>query len=169
MYHAFVMQFAKTLKNLDAICDKATRHAEAKKFDVNNFLNLRLTPDMFTFTRQIQIACDVAKAAAAGLAGKDAPRFEDNETTMNDLRERIRKTHAYLESFRPEDFAKTNSKSTIKVAYPAGKAMLADDALVTRAVPNFFFHVSMAYALLRAGGVDVGKVDYLGDLKMFDA
>jgi hypothetical protein len=168
MSFAVIRQFGKILQNLDAILDKATRYAESRKFDVNNFCAMRLAPDMLPFTRQVQIVSDVAKGAAARLSGKDVPRWEDTETTFPELRERIRKTHAYLETFKPEDFA-GDPKRHVKIAYPAGKAMEAEDMLLSGSVPNFYFHVAMAYAILRAGGVDLGKADFLGELRMFDA
>lgn len=169
MYYEIIQQFSRTLKNLDTLLGKAVQHAETKKFDVNNFMTARLAPDMFPFPRQVQIACDVAKAAAASLAGKEAPKFEDNEATVADLRERIGKTLSYLETFKAQDFATLTPKSVVKVAYPQGKAMYAPEALLARAIPNLFFHTSMAYALLRQGGADVGKGDFLGQLHLFDA
>jgi hypothetical protein len=144
------------------------RHAEAKKFDVNNFVTARRAPDMLPFTKQIQIACDMTKGAAAGLLGKDSPKFEDNEKTMPELRERIRKTLNYLETLRESDYKAVGPSTVVKLVYPQGKAMKADDFLLARAIPNVYFHVTTAYALLRAGGVELGKMDFLGNLPMFD-
>lgn len=169
MYFVTIQQFAKTLKNLDHCLDKATAFAESKKFDVNNFCTQRLAPDMFPMARQIQIACDVAKTAAGQLSGTEAPKFEDKETTIPELRERIRKTHAFLESLNEDSYKKTTTTTPVKLTHTPGKAMQAQDLLLSRATPNFFFHVSMTYALLRAGGVDLGKKDYLGELKLIDA
>jgi uncharacterized protein len=171
MYFDVIQQFQRTLRALDAILGKAVAHAEAKKFSPDNFCTARLAPDMLPFTRQIQIACDSAKRAASVLSGKEAPAHEDNETTMAQLRERIQKCIGYLGTFRAEDFAAVTPKTVIKVPTqsPPPKAMFAEDALYARQVPNFFFHVMIAYALLRQGGVEVGKLDYLGDLPMFDA
>jgi uncharacterized protein len=170
MYFAIIQQFQRTLRALDAILGKAVAHAEAKKFSPDNFCTARLAPDMLPFTRQIQIACDSAKRAASGLAGKEAPVHEDTEQTIAQLRERIQKCLAYLATFRAEDFARVTAKTEIKMPNPPGKAMHADDALLSRSIPNFFFHVMVAYGLLRAGGVDVGKMDFLGELPpMFDA
>jgi len=169
MYFAVIQQFQRTLVALDAILGKAILHAETKKFSPDNFCTARLAPDMLPFTRQIQIACDSAKRATAGLTGKEAPVHEDTEQTMAQLRERIQKCLAYLATFRSEDFAKVSAKTEVKLPNPPGKAMHADDALLARSVPNFFFHVMVAYALLRAGGVEIGKLDFLGDLPpMFD-
>ena len=169
MYHLAIRQFAHTLKNLDTILGKAVSHAEAKKFDVNNFCAARVAPDMLPFPVQIRIATDQAKAAASNLSGKEAPKFEDNETTIEELRGRLRRCVSYLDSFSEKDFEKVNAKTVIKLAYPPGKAMLANEYLFGRQIPNFFFHVSTAYNLLRQGGVEIGKMDYLGALPMQDA
>jgi uncharacterized protein len=169
MYHLAIRQFARTLKNLDAILGKAVAHADAKKFDVNNFCSARIFPDMLPFSVQIRIATDQAKAAAASLSGKEAPKFEDNETTIEELRARVRRCVAFLESFSEQDFARVSATTPIKLVYPPGKALLANDYLFGRQIPNFFFHVSTAYNLLRQGGVEIGKQDYLGALPLQDA
>ena len=169
MYHLAIRQFSRTLKNLDTILGKAVSHAEARKFDVNNFCSARVFPDMLPFPVQIRIATDMAKAAAAALSGKEAPKFEDNETTIEELRGRIRRCISFLDSFTQKDFEKTNEKTVVKLAYPPGKAMLANEYLFGRQIPNFFFHVATAYNLLRAGGVEIGKMDFLGNLPMQDA
>jgi hypothetical protein len=168
MYYLAIRQFARTLKNLDAILEKTIQHAQARKFDVNNFCSARLTPDMLPFLAQVRIACDNAKAAAANLAGKVAPKHEDTETTVEDLRARIAKCVAYLDTFTEKDFENTSPKTIAKLAYPPGKALYADEYLFARQIPNFYFHVSMAYALLREGGVEIGKDDYLGQLNLMD-
>jgi len=169
MYYAVIQQFARTLGNLDTILDKAAQSAEARKFDPNNFCAMRLAPNMFPFTRQIQVACDVAKTTAANLAGKEAPKHEDTEQTLADCKARIRKCLGYLETFRPDDFARTNAQTVIKLNFPQGKAMHADEYLLARCIPNFYFHVTTAYDLLRQGGVEIGKMDYLGQLPLLDA
>lgn len=169
MYYDTIRQFAFTLKNLDALLTKAEASATARGFDVNNFLAARLNPDMLPFTRQIQIACDVAKSATGSLAGKDIPRHEDYEVTFAELHTRIQKVIDYLGTFRPEDFAAVGEQTRVKVNYPPGKAMEAGTFLRGRAIPNFYFHVTTAYGLLRAGGVPIGKGDFLGDLSLYDA
>jgi uncharacterized protein len=169
MYYLAIRQFARSLKNLDAILGKAVSHADARKFDINNFCSVRLFPDMLPFAAQIRIATDMAKAAAANLGGKEAPKFEDNETTIEQLRARVRRCVAFLESFTAADFEKVTAKTLVKVAYPAGKALHADEYLYARQIPNFFFHVTTAYNLLRQGGVDIGKNDFLGELALLDA
>jgi hypothetical protein len=169
MYHLAIRQFARSLKNLDAVLDKATAYAAARKFDVNNFCSARLAPDMLPFLAQVRIACDNAKAAAALLSGKEAPRHEDNETTVAELRGRIAKCLAYLETFTAADFERTNAQTVVKLTNPKGKALHAEEYLFVRQIPNFYFHVVTAYAILRHGGVDLGKADYLGPLPVFDA
>jgi uncharacterized protein len=169
LYFQAVRQFIHTLEALDAVLSKAERYAEARKFDVNNFCNARLAPDMLPLVVHVRIACDHAKSAAANLAGKPAPRHEDNEVNFADLHGRIAKCLEFLRSLTAADFEKTTAKSVIEVAYPPGKAMLADDYLWERQVPNFFFHVTTVYGLLRQGGVDLGKADYLGGVHLFDA
>ena len=167
-YFAIIRQFARTLKNLDAILDKATKHAEGRKFDVNNFFAQRLFPDMLPFSAQIRIACDTAKAAAALLSGKDAPKHEDNETTFAELRGRIGKCVAYLDSFSAADFARTTEQTRVTLPNRPGKALLAAEYLLARQIPNFYFHATTAYALLRQGGVEIGKSDFLGPLNFID-
>ncbi len=168
MYFALIEQFVDTLTNLDGILLKATENATARGFDVNNFMQARLAPDMLPFWRQVTIACDTSKAIAAALAGKTPPRFEDNEQTFEDVRARIAKNIEYLKTFQASDFEGLTADKVVPIPYPPGKGMKAQAALVTRAVPNFFFHVNMTYALLRHGGVPIGKTDYLGQLEILD-
>ncbi len=164
MYFAVIQQFQRTLHALDAILAKAVAYAEARKFNPDNFLTARLAPDMLPFSKQVQIACDTAKRTAASLVGKEAPVHEDTEQTVAQLRERIQKCLAYLATFKPGDFAGVTAKTEIRLPKPAGKAMHAEDWVLSRMVSNFFFHVTTAYALLRAGGVEIGKADFLGQL-----
>ena len=169
MYYLVIRQFARTLKNLDACLSKAERYAQTRNFDVNNLLNARLAPDMLPFVAQIRIACDNAKMAAANLSGKAAPKHEDTETTFEELHGRIGKALAFIDSVKEADFAKTTPEQAIKLAFPPNKALRATEYLVTRQIPNFYFHAATAYALLRHNGVDVGKTDYLGELPLIDA
>jgi hypothetical protein len=164
-----VKQFARTLRNLDAVLDKAAKHAEARKFDVNNFCTARLFPDMLPFVAQIRIACDQAKAAASNLSGKEAPKHEDTETTVPELRARIGKCLAYLETFTAADFERVKPDTMVRMPNRPGKAIAAAEYLYARQIPNFFFHVTTAYDLLRHGGVEIGKSDYLGQLGFVDA
>jgi hypothetical protein len=168
MYHLAVKQLTQSLKNLDTILEKAQRHAEARKFDVNNFCTARLAPDMLPFTAQIRIACDGVKATAANLSGKEAPKYEDNETTFEELRARVAKTVAYLETFSAKDFEKTTGEMLVKLPNRPGKAMRAQDYLIGRQLPNIYFHIATAYDLLRHGGVELSKTDYLGPLPLVD-
>jgi hypothetical protein len=169
MYHLVIRQFALTLRNLDAIMAKAETHAQTRKFDVNNFCAMRLSPDMLPFLSQVRIACDHAKNAAANVAGKTAPVFEDNEVTFADLRARIAKCLAYLDTITEQDFVNTTAAQVVKLPRPAGTGLRVNDYLFSRQVPNFFFHVTTAYGLLRHGGVDLGKSDFLGALNIIDA
>lgn len=168
MYHAIIQQFVRSLQNLDLIMGKAVAHAEARKFDPNNYLTARLAPDMLPFSVQVRIACDGAKAAAANLSGKDAPKHEDTEVTFDDLRLRIRKCVAWLQSLEPADFAATTPEKPLHLPYPAGKGMKAGDYILSRQIPNVYFHIVTAYALLRSAGVEIGKADYLGPIALFD-
>jgi hypothetical protein len=167
-YYLAIRQMARTLKNLDAILDKATKQAEARKFDVNNFCASRLFPDMLPFIAQVRIACDHAKSTAANLAGKEPPRHEDNETTVADLRGRIAKCLAYLDTLTASDFEKTKPETLIRLPNRPGKAIPAEEYLLARQLPNFFFHATTAYDLLRHGGIEIGKSDFLGPLGFID-
>ncbi len=164
MFEQTVPYFIKMLKNLDALMGKAVAHADRKKFDVNVLVGLRLTPDMLAFSNQIQFACDTAKFCTANLTGKTAPKHEDNEKTWTELRERIKKTQTYLETFGPEQFAKA-SDAKVSPAWAEGKWLPAKEYVNEVAIPNFYFHISMAYAILRQAGVEIGKSDYMGELK----
>jgi hypothetical protein len=167
MYFEMIQQFNRMLGNLEVFLAKTIHHAERRSFDVNNFLGMRLTPDMFPLIRQIQIATDTAKAAAAGLTGKEMPKYEDNETTLTQLQERLHSTRAYLDSCKATDFAGAETRK-IKLPNVPGKAMGAPEYMLQRAIPNFYFHVTTAYGLLRQGGVDLGKKDFLGELPVID-
>lgn len=169
MYYQIVRQFALSLKNLDAILIKAERHAEARGFDVNNFLAARLAPDMLPLVSQVRIACDNAKSAAANLAKHEVPRHEDNEKSFEELHARIAKVLSFLDGFKEADFAETSADTKISIPYPPGKFMRAIDYVTGRQIPNFYFHIVTAYDILRQGGVDLGKADYLGAIPLLDA
>jgi hypothetical protein len=168
MYEKAIQQFARTLRNLDAILGKAEDHAKARKFEVNNFLTQRVAPDMLPFVVQIRIACDHAKSAAQALSGKDLPKHEDNEASFEDLHARIAKCLAVIEGLSAADFAATKPDAMVKLPNRPGKGMRADEYLWRRQIPNFYFHVATAYAILRAGGVEIGKADFLGPLDIVD-
>jgi hypothetical protein len=167
-YYLAVRQFARTLRILDTLLDKATQHAEARKFDVNNFTAMRFFPDMLPFLVQVRIACDTAKATAANISGKDAPKHEDTETTVPELRARVAKCVAYLDTFTAADFERVRPDTLVRLPNRPGKAIAADEYLWGRQIPNFYFHVTTAYDLLRHGGVELGKSDYLGPLAFVD-
>jgi hypothetical protein len=155
--------FAKTLNNLERWLDKAAAHAKAKSFDLDELMQARLAPDQYAFVRQVQSACDQAKFAAAYLGGKQAPPHPDTEQTIPELRRRIEACLGFLETVREKDLVGAEER---KVTPPwlGGKWLSGDDYLVNVALPNFFFHATMAYAILRHNGVDLGKMDYLGTL-----
>lgn len=162
LYEASIPTFLHTLHSLKAILEKAVAHAEARKFDPNVFVSMRLYPDMLPLNRQVQIASDAAKGAGARLSGTEPPKFEDNETTMADLLMRVTKTIDYLRSFKADQFTGEDSR-VITIKTPRNTFNFkAADFVRHWALPNFFFHVTTAYALLRHGGVEIGKVDFLG-------
>ncbi len=156
-----VTQFVKMLGNLSAFMDKAALYAETRKFDMDVLLNARLAPDQFNFIRQVQIACDTAKLGASRLTGKEAPPHADTEKTLPELKARIESTIAYLKTFSPKDYMETAGR---KVSQPRweGKWLSGEEFATQHVIPNFYFHLTTAYAILRHNGVDVGKKDYLG-------
>lgn len=162
MYEASIPMFVHTLKSLRAILDKGAAHAAAKKFEADVLANSRLFPDMLPLINQIQIASDAAKGAAARLAGLDPPRFEDSEKSFPDLIARIDKTIDFLSSIKPEQLEGSDERVvTLKVRTTTYEF---PGLLFLRhwAIPNFFFHVTTAYDILRHNGVELGKADYLG-------
>jgi hypothetical protein len=162
MYEASIPTFLHTLRSLKALLEKGVAHAEAKKFDPTLLASARLAPDMFPLTRQIQIATDAAKGAAARLSGVDPPKFEDNETTMADLIARVGKTIDFLQGFKPEQLDGSEERT---ITIPTPRQTFTFPGLIFLrhwALPNFFFHVTTAYNLLRHNGVEIGKADYLG-------
>lgn len=166
MSSASLPTFRTMLGNLNHILEKGQAHAEARKFDPVALLQYRLAPDMLPFTRQIQVACDAAKNGVARISGVEAPRFEDIETTFPELKARIQKTLDYLASVPAERLDGTEDKEiTFPVGREATRTMKAEAYLKHWALPNFFFHVTMAYAILRHNGVELGKADYLAGAK----
>jgi uncharacterized protein len=162
MYTASVPVFQHMLRNLSHILDKGEASAQARKFEPSVLTTARLAPDMLPFTRQILIACDGAKNGVARIAGIEAPKFEDNESTFAELKARIQKTLAFLESVPAAKLEGTENKEvTFPVGRDATRTMTAQAYLTTWVLPNFFFHVTTAYAILRHNGVDLGKTDYL--------
>jgi len=168
MYYQVISQCTQSLKNLEICLDSAERHAAAKKFDVGVLTTSRLAPDMQHFIYQVQIACDYVKAAAAWLSGQAPPEHEDNERTINELRARIRKTAAFAESVKEAQYAGASDRK-VKISWAPGKIIGGEDYLLQMTIPNTFFHIAMAYAILRHNGVDVGKMDFLGPVNLVNA
>jgi uncharacterized protein len=166
-YHRAIAQCAQNLKNLDVCLSKAERYAASKQFDVGVLMAGRLAPDMQTFIYQVQSACDYVKHAAGHLSGQAPPKHEDNETTIDEVRARIRKTVAYVESVGPAQYAGAASRK-IKLSWAPGKVIGGDDYLLQVAIPNIYFHIAMAYAILRHNGVEIGKMDFLGPMRFVD-
>jgi hypothetical protein len=161
-------QFSNMLGNLDRWLDKATEYATTRGFDPNVLLSSRLAPDQFPLLRQIQSACDTAKISASLLAGKTPPKHPDTEQTIPELKARIASVRSYLEEFTQEEF---EAAATRVLSPPAlrGRSALGADYLAGFSLPNFYFHVSMAYAILRHNGVPLGKLDFIGRIKLIDA
>ncbi|KQT10912.1 DUF1993 domain-containing protein [Ramlibacter sp. Leaf400] len=158
--------FRTMLANLSHLLDKGLAHAQARKFDPQVLVTYRLAPDMLPLSRQIQIACDAAKNGVARISGVEAPKFEDNETTFDELRARIAKTLAWLETVPADKLDGTEDKDiTFPVGRDATRTMKGEAYLKHWALPNFFFHVTTAYAILRHNGVELGKADYLAGAK----
>jgi hypothetical protein len=163
MYFEIVRQMRKQLAQLDVWFDAAVAAAKTRSFNPDMFLACRLAPDQFAFARQVQIVCDTAKTATSRLSGKDAPTHADTETTLDELRARVHAVIAYLDGFTAQDFAEAASRSITQPRWE-GKTLSGADYFVEHAVPNFYFHLSHVYAILRNGGVGLGKRDYLGAL-----
>jgi hypothetical protein len=161
MYAATVPPLRSMLKNLSAVMAKAEAHCEARKIDPSAFLASRLYPDMLPFTAQVQIATDNAKGAAARLAAVEIPKFEDNEKSFPELQARLDKTIAFLDTLTEAQFADAAERDIVLKLRDRTLEFKGADYLTNWANPNFFFHVTTAYALLRHGGVEVGKKDYL--------
>jgi hypothetical protein len=163
--YPLVLEMKKLLRNVLGWLDKAEADAAARGYDANVLLQSRLAPDMFPLVRQIQSACDNAKFAAAFASGKEPPAHQDTEQTFSEVRARILLVIAYLDTFTGQDFNGTDSR-TVRRPRWEGKEMTATDYFVEHAMPNFFFHLTTAYAILRHNGVGVGKRDYLGELSL---
>ena len=163
MHSASVPVFVRMLNNMLGWLDKAEAHAKARKFDPSNYLTMRLTPDMLPFARQIQIASDTTKNCVARLAGLEPPKWADDEASLDELRARIQKTIEYAQSVPA---AKVDGSEAREIVLPMGPGrsvtFTGETFLRGFSLPNFFFHATMTYALLRQGGVELGKMDYLG-------
>jgi len=163
MYQASIPSFLRMLGNLSTILDKAAAHAEAKKIDPSIFINARLTPDMFPLSRQVQIATDMVKGCAARLAGIEVPSYEDKESTFAELQARIAKTTAFLDSVSAAQIDGSEERP-ITVKFGSRELNFLGQAyLFDFVIPNFHFHLTTTYALLRHHGVEIGKKDYTGN------
>jgi uncharacterized protein len=163
MHYTIVLEMKKLLRGIDGWLDKAIAFAATKKFDPNTLLQSRLAPDMFPLVRQIQAVCDQAKFAAARTAGKEPPSHPDTEQTIDELRKRIATVVSYLDEFSARDFEGADDR-VIALPRWEGKSLTATNYLVEHVMPNFFFHLTTTYAILRHNGVDIGKRDFLGAL-----
>lgn len=164
-YELTVVQFSKALANLSALLDKGAEHAEAKKFDVSVLLNSRLAPDQFNLIRQVQIACDTAKLGVARLTDKvaSAPVHDDSETTLPELKARIQSVLDYLAEVKIEEFVGAAERHISQPRWE-GKYLTGTEFMIQHVIPNIYFHITTAYAILRHNGVGVGKKDYLGSM-----
>ena len=163
IHDIFVNQFSRNLRSLRTLLNKAQEHAKARNFDPNLFLQTRLAPDMFPLVRQVQMITDNAKGAAARLSGKTLPVYKDEEKSIEELIARVDKTIDYLASFNEADF-KEYKNQQISFPWNPGNYLKGADYLTAFAIPNFYFHLTTAYNLLRANGVDIGKKDFLGEV-----
>lgn len=162
MYQVSIPRFVHMLHNLSAILDKAQAHADARKIDPSVLPSARLYPDMLPLTAQVRIACDAANGAAARLSGVAAPTFEDDKT-IADMKSRIEKSIAYLKTITPAQIDGTEKKETVVKVAGKDVTYAGMQFLLARAIPNFYFHVTTAYDILRHNGVEIGKSDYLGN------
>jgi len=162
MYQASVPCFVRALGNLSAILDKAQAHVDAKKLDPAALTAYRLFPDMLPMTKQVQIACDTVKGAVARLAGLEIPVHEDNEKTLAELQARIAKTLVFVQSVTPAQIDGTEEKDIVVKRGDTETHYKGLQFLLGNALPNFYFHVTTAYNILRHNGVEIGKRDYLG-------
>jgi hypothetical protein len=162
MYQASAPRLINSMRNLSVILDKTQAYIDAKKIDPSALLQFRLFPDMLNLTRQIQIATDTAKGVVARLAGVDIPTYEDNETSVAELQARIAKTIAFIEGFTPAQIDGTEDKAIVTKRGDKETHYTGMQFLLGHAIPNVYFHVSIAFAILRHNGVEIGKRDYLG-------
>jgi len=162
MYQASVPRIGNMLTNLDHLLDKALVHTESKKWNEAALTQFRLYPDMLPMTRQVQIACDTAKGVVARLAGVDIPAYEDNEVSFADLKQRIAKTMAFVNSFTAGQIDGTEDKDIVTKRGDVETHYKGMQFLLNHAMPNIYFHVTTVYSILRHNGIEIGKRDYLG-------
>lgn len=163
MHSASAPAFVRMLGNMLVWLDKAEAHAQARNFDSANYLGLRLAPDMLPLVKQVQIASDAAKGCMGRLAGQELPKWDDSEASLADLRARIRKTLDYVQSFQPSQIDGSENREVVIPLRNRDPLTFTGEAYLRHwALPNFYFHATTLYALLRHAGVDLGKGDYLG-------
>jgi hypothetical protein len=167
LYNQIIPPVTQTLKNLGAWLEKAEAHAKTKGFDPAILLAARLAPDQYPLGRQIQAACDAGKFLAARLAAKDPPKHPDTEVTFEDFKARVASAMAFVTSITEADFAGAETR-VVPLAFMPGKGMHGATYASEMALPNFFFHATHAYAILRHNGVPLGKQDYIGSLTLID-
>ncbi len=163
MYQASVPRFVNILGNLSNILDKAQAHVDARKLDAATLTGYRLFPDMLPMTTQVLIACDTAKGVVARLAGLEIPVYEDTEKTLADLKARIARTIAFIQSVGPEQIDGTEEKAIVTKRGDKETHYKGMQFLLGHAIPNFYFHVTTTYNILRHNGVEIGKRDFLGN------
>lgn len=166
IYDLTVPQLVRTLGNLDRWIGLAAAHVDANQLSVEKILNARLAPDQYGFVRQVQVATDNGKFIPGRLAGKPWPSHPDTETSFAELRARIASVTGYLGTFKREDFAEAHERKIVLPWMEPGQYMRGDEYLVQFALPNFYFHVTTAYSILRHEGVQLGKTDYLGEISI---
>jgi uncharacterized protein len=162
-----VPQYAKMLRNIERWLDKADAHAKAKGFEIDTLVHARLAPDQYSLDRQIQSACDTAKFSAGYLSGKQPPAHPDTEKTIAELRTRIKSCLSFLETVTAGDVSGGEERK-VAPRWLQGKWVKGEDFLVQMSLPNFYFHVTTAYAILRHNGVDLGKTDFIGSIPTHD-
>lgn len=167
LYDQTIPQMNKMLSNFEAWLDLGAEYAKSKNFDVAVLLQSRLAPDQFPLLKQVQAACDQAKTAAARITGREPPKHPDTEVTFDELKARIATVKRYLAEFSAKDFEGAESR-VIALPFMPGKGMTGSHYACEMALPNFYFHASMAYAILRHNGVDLGKRHFIGGLTLQD-
>jgi len=164
MYQHTAPQFMKMLSNLSKWIDKTEAHAKQKEVEVGQYLTARLIADQYDFIEQVQSVCDAAKFCCARLTGKEAPKHEDNEKTLDEVRARIKKCIGYLETFKESDFKGCETRE-VTLPFLENKRFQGESYAIHMAIPNFYFHLMTAYSILRSNGVGIGKMDYIGEIK----
>jgi hypothetical protein len=167
LYDEIVPVMDKQLVAMDKWLDKAAEYAKQKNFDSSVLVNARLAPDQFPFSRQVQVACDQTKFAAARVSGKEPPKNPDTEQSLDELKARIATARAYLATFKRSDFDGAEER-VVPLFFLPGKGMKARDFLREHVLPNFYFHATTAYAILRHNGVELGKRDFVGSITTLD-